>query len=111
LGEALKKLEKDLFQFSSLLQSHRESFLKTKEWENSDSELFTSSSDSEQEFEVKECLGKKIIDCQMYYKVKWKYYPETKWIRQEHVNCSDLLENFEISQNKKKFSFRELIIL
>jgi hypothetical protein len=78
LGEALKNLEEDYFQFTSLLQSHRESFLRTKEWEDSDSELFTLSSDREQEFAVEELLGKKIVDCQMYYKMKWKYYPETE---------------------------------
>jgi hypothetical protein len=101
LGEALKKLEEDYFQFSSLLQSHRESFLRTKEWKDSDSELFTSSSDSEQQFEVEELLGKKIVDCQVYYKVKWKYYPETEWIRLELLNCSDLLENFELTLKPK----------
>jgi hypothetical protein len=68
-------------------------------------ELFTSSSDSEQEFEIEELLGKKIVDCQ----VKWKY-PETEWIRQELLNCSDLLENFEITL-KKNFSLQELITL
>jgi hypothetical protein len=67
----------------------------------SDSELFTSSSDSEQEFEIKELLGKKIVDCQVYYKVKWKYYPETEWIRLELLNCSNLLENFELTLKLK----------
>jgi hypothetical protein len=32
--------------------------------------MFTSLSNSEQEFEVKELLGKKIVDGQVYYKVK-----------------------------------------
>jgi hypothetical protein len=57
-----------------LLTSRKESFLQTKEWEDSDSELCTSSSDSDQEFVVEKIVGKKIVGLQVFYKVKWKYY-------------------------------------
>jgi hypothetical protein len=92
----LDKLKLDLKNFETLLEKRKAQFLKNRNWEeDDDEELHTSSSCSDQEWEVSEILNKKVSEGVTYYEVKWKYFEETEWVREGLLDgCIDLVEEF-----------------
>jgi len=54
-------------------------------------------SDPDEEFEVEEVCGKKKMDGDLYYFVKWKGYPEASntWEPEENIYAKDKIEDFE----------------
>lgn len=82
----------------SLLEKRKRKFDKDITWENHSSEEFsTSSSNSDQEWEVHSLLDKKTEGSQVFYLVKWKYWEgDPTWDKVEKLtNCAELLEEFE----------------
>jgi len=99
-GNVINKLETEYNSLIRLLQERKKKFEASIDWEGGDEqELESSASDEDQEFEVEAIIGKKTVNNQVYYKVKWKYYTEKEWLREEHLtNCKDLITAFEDSQ-------------
>ena len=94
----LDNLEKECIAFTSLLDKRKSTFDSKKEWDETDSELSTSSSDSDQEFEVEEIIDKKVDDDgNVRYLVTWKDFPgESTWVRKSNMESSaDLIEEYE----------------
>ena len=92
----LDKLKLDLKNFETLLEKRKAQFLKNRNWEeDDDEELHTSSSCSDQEWEVSEIFNKKVSEGVTYYEVKWKYFEETEWVREGLLDgYIDLVEEF-----------------
>ena len=95
-----QKLEKEYNNLVELLNKRKKKFDANKTWNGSDElELQSSASDKEQEFQVEAILKKKIVNNQIYYKIKWLYYPDKEWLREEHLTgCKDLLQEFNSTQ-------------
>ena len=55
-----------------------------------------------EEYEVEKILNKKIIDNQVYYLIKWKYYPlsANSWEPQSNLDCLELLNEYENKSDK-----------
>jgi hypothetical protein len=92
------QLREEYRKFHSLLESRRDCWEREQDWNESISSISSSSSDSDQEFEVEEILDKKIDDDDIvWYKVSWKYYPgESTWIKKSNMaNALDLIQEYE----------------
>ena len=94
------KARKRVQQPSRTIKQEEKKFDANKTWNGSDElELQSSASDEEQEFQVEAILKKKIVNNQIYYKIKWLYYPDKEWLREEHLTgCKDLLQEFNSTQ-------------
>jgi hypothetical protein len=96
-----QKLQIEFDRFLILLESRKKAFTNTHDWENYDNseEIASSSSDSEQEFQVEEIIQREKRNDVWFYEVKWKYYYDdeaTSWISHEHLTgCAELLQLFE----------------
>lgn len=102
MRDTLTKLSTNLQSFVNLLQHRKRQFDRHKDWDESDDEeLLTSSSDSEQEFEVQAIIGEKEVQGTIYYLVQWKYFPgEDERLREVHLeNARDLIEEYELSNS------------
>ena len=98
-SEILNQLDREYCKFCTLLQSRKDCFERQQDWMHSDSSMSTSSSDSDQEFEVDAILDKEIDDDNVvWYKVTWKYYPgESTWVRESNIeNAADLIQEYEL---------------
>ena len=96
----VNQLEKEYNSLVKLVEDRKKKFEANLNWDGKDeAELESSASDEDQEFEVEAITGKKIANNQIYYKVKWRYYPDQEWLRKEHlINCKDLIIAYEDSQ-------------
>ncbi len=93
-----KKLEHEYDKFITLLEKRKKSFEESQPFLDSESEISTSSSDSDQEFEIDKILEKKVDRENItWYLVTWKYYPgESTWIKRSGMdNATDLIKEFE----------------
>ena len=93
--QILGKLKQDFENFEKLLISRREQFIRRHDWEDEDSELCSSSSDSDHDYVVEEVLNDKVKKGQRYFLIQFKYYSEPEWIREIHLaGCRDLVQNY-----------------
>ena len=84
--------------FINLMARRRNHWITSQLWDETDSELSTSSSDSDQEFEVEKIIDRREDDDgNVSYLVTWKYYPgESTWVKKSNMeNSADLIEDFE----------------
>jgi hypothetical protein len=94
--DILTLLEGDYENFQKLLDSRREQFIRQHNWEDEDSELCSSSSDSEHEYIVKEVLGVKTKkNGERSFLISFKYFEEPEWIKEIYLGgCQDLISEF-----------------
>ena len=98
----LNQLQREYHSFTALLENRKASFESTRQWDESESEFSTSSSDSDQEFEVDEIIDKEVDDEGIVrYLVTWRDYPgESTWVRKSNMeNAVDLIEEYEAKIN------------
>lgn len=94
-SKILEKLKQDFDNFEKLLNSRREQFIRHHDWEDEDSELCSSSSDSDHDYVVQQVLKDKLKNGQRYFLILFKYYDEPEWIREVHLEgCQDLVQDY-----------------
>lgn len=94
----VNQLEREGEGFINLMARRRNHWITSQLWDETDSELSTSSSDSDQEFEVEKIIDRREDDDgNVSYLVTWKYYPgESTWVKKSNMeNSADLIEDFE----------------
>ncbi len=99
LDKCFLQLKKELKDLDLLLKRRKTKFESDIAWDESDDEeLFSSSSDSEQDFEVESIISRRTDEKgTVFYLVVWKDYPgEDTWVRSTHLdNAIDAIADYE----------------